>query len=421
MNPSLPYSIQTLGRLSPGIRQEIETVISSTREFNEKCLRALACEIDMRVESDPDYLSQELLVRYCDAGFFSRWIPKVFGGQGLTPFSMLSFSEELGSECLGAAHILGAHLDALSLLSATLNAPVLKKLTREILEGEKSRQPCVLSVAHLQETCLARRVEGGYRLSGSKIFVSNGRIAAYHILVAASGVILAVRAGSEGLRLGRRERKMGQRASTACELIFEDCFVPDERVALAPEQYDSPDEHAAHTKILMDDVLSMSQAGVAAVATGAARSAFEKALSHSKRSKLDGKPLADHPWVQDKLTRMQKNVALLRLAYTDVAFSSAVVGTYRKAYGSSRFLSFLNSNDVMKRLRKARVRKAQTHQNSELSALGSMAKFAATDLAMENVRLALEIMGTAGLRQSEGLEKILRDCQRLQISQSEQL
>jgi alkylation response protein AidB-like acyl-CoA dehydrogenase len=125
---------------------------------------------------------------------------------------------------------------------------------------------------------------------------------------------------------------------------------------------------------------------------------------------------------------MQKNVLLARLLYWEASFASALEGPYREIYGASRFVnylpdtlveglfsSFANGNAFTERLRKKRIEEASSRKMTKISALGSLTKFAASDLAMENCRLALEIMGESGWRHEQGVDKILRDAQLLQI------
>ena len=125
--------------------------------------------------------------------------------------------------------------------------------------------------------CHARKVDGGYRVNGAKLFISNGHFSTWHMTVAfedlkrpsETGVFLAVKTGTEGFQIAGKETKMGQLACPASELFFNDCFVPDAQVALSPEHTRGfAKTHRQIYQRLFDDLCSISRAGICALSAG---------------------------------------------------------------------------------------------------------------------------------------------------------
>lgn len=448
----LPFSVQAMGRLPRGLASEVASAISRAKQFNLDVVRPQALALDRQCEKNPDQLPHDIIRAAHERGFFSVWLPKFFGGQGFTPFSMIPFNEELSSECLGVANLIGAHYVAVSLLSATLHTRIIRKICRQIVS---SKEPVLLSTAitepaagsdledqelikHARVGCIAKKVSGGYQVSGSKIFISNAALATYHIVVAYSDaknpghtpIVFAVKAGTSGLKLGRQERKMGQHVSPATELIFDNCFISDEWIAMAPEQYESLEDYRKHCDLLIDDVLPMSRAGVGALGTGAARSALQIATQHTLHCHTENGLLINQEWVQAQIAEMQKNVKASQLSYWEAVFAQALIGPFRDMQKPFvyRFLDLipqkiltllfagvLSSTGTIKNLRRQRLRQIDSKKASQLSGLGSIAKVMGSDHAQFNCQIAMNLMSDQGLRQSAGVEKILRDSKLLQI------
>jgi alkylation response protein AidB-like acyl-CoA dehydrogenase len=245
-----------------------------------------------------------------------------------------------------------------------------------------------------------------------------------------SAVVVAVKTGAHGFSFGRQEHKMGQRGCPASELIFEDCFVPDDQVCLDPVQ-------SARLGLpirtiqerFLDYVLSSSRAGVAAFGAGAARGAYEKALAFARTTEVDGKLLVGHEWAQMMLAEMLKNVLLARLVYVESNYVNGLSGMFKflqikPVFYAMKYtprpildlLSPLMGLDVTTRwFRWVNFGLQTEDQRRRAAGWGSMAKFSATDAAARNAHLALELMGARGLRHDAGAEKIARDAKLLQI------
>jgi len=326
-----------------------------------------------------------------------------------------------------------------------------------VAEGERSGWPCLISLAVTEPgagtdveevelldkgsvSCHARKVKGGYVVNGTKVFISMGHLSTWTVLYAytdlrhpaESTVGLMVKTGMKGFSLGSHEDKMGQRACPASELVFEDCFVPDELVLFdeghARAFSKKPRRTLAQTYI--DYVVSATRPGVCAFGVGAARGALEKALDYASKTQLNGRPLIDHEWVQSRLAQMYANVALGRLAYQEANHANSLRGLYRLLQFKPLYYYFLLMPDAyFKRVISPTLDKrittnlmgrvsfdwAKQEDIRCCSGWASLAKITGTDLGLANCRAALEIMGAAGLRHDLGAEKLLRDIKLLQI------
>ncbi len=311
------------------------------------------------MHENPDYLPWDLVEKINDWGLYTMWIPKIFRGQGYNMPSMCYFVEEIASVRLAIANLIGVHYLGVRTLTSTWNMRLINHICREIQLGEKNHTPCLVSLAITEPgagtdveetdlldkgniTCHAGKVPGGYQLNGAKIFISNGHLSTWHMVIAYSDlekpadkiVVLAVKTGTPGFAFGRKERKMGQKACPASELIFKDCFVADEFVCLDPEQV--AEQVAASRRSpreiymqMIDYVVSATRAGVGAFATGAARGAFETALEFVSQTVVAGKPLINHEWAQCMLAEMYKNVAMSRLTYVETNYANGLYGSFR--------------------------------------------------------------------------------------------
>jgi alkylation response protein AidB-like acyl-CoA dehydrogenase len=372
-------------------------------------------------------------------------LPKAFGGGGLSFGAMILALEELGAGCLGLSNLIGVHGLAIATVSATGDVTALARLCRLLSEGERRGEPHLLSTAITEPSagtdvedvkllesarlsCEATPVRGGYRLNGRKVFISNGSIAKTHVVImpmdrknpVATTFAFLVDAAAPGFRVGRIERKMGQKACPAAELVFEDCFVP-ESARLSSEPL--PGRR-------IELVLGATRGGVGAWGTAVARGALERALAYARETKLEGRFLIDHQWVQLKLAEMQKNVMIARASYVEAMLSNELFGLSALASAGGLMdlmravpRRLLDTRPVERLLTSRRSRQSfqraiaalETWQVDAASAYGSAAKVSCTDIGMHNCQLALDIFGADGLRHDRGIEKLYRDAKLLQI------
>ena len=254
-------SLRAVSRQPKAMLKETREVVALARKFNDQIVRPYAAELDRKMQEDPDFLPHEFVETANRWGLYTLWMPRIFGGKGYSLPSICHFLEEITSACSAMANLIGVHYLGIATLIATWNTKVIQRVFNDVVQGEKSGTPCLISLALTEPgagtdveetdlmdrgniTCHARKVDGGYRVNGSKVFISNGHLSTWHMLFSyadlekpsSSLVMLAVRTGTEGFSFGRKERKMGQKGCPASELRFDDCFVSEENVCFDPAQ-----------------------------------------------------------------------------------------------------------------------------------------------------------------------------------------
>lgn len=438
-------ALAALGQHRPRMLADYEQVLRDARRFRREHVEPNALRVELEVRKNPEWVSEETIRAASAYGFFGTMIPKAFGGAGLSFGAMIVGLEELGAGCLGLSNLIGVHGLAIATVSATGDLGAMERVCRLLTEGERRGRPSLLSTAITEPTagtdvedvhllrkarlvCEATPVKGGYELNGRKVFISNGSIAHTHVVIMPTDkknpvettFAFLVESTTPGFRVGRVERKLGQKACPAAELVFERCFVPE-----SARLHGKPLPGRA-----IELVLGATRGGVGAWGAAAARGAYERALLHARTHKVGGRWLIDEQWVQMKLANMWKNVALARALYVEAMLSNELFGLSQLVSGGAMAAiqqrlprAVLESAAMKKLLLARRTRDALQSQIAALedwevdtaSAWGSASKVSGTDLGMENCHLALEICGTSGLRHDRGIEKIYRDAKLLQI------
>ncbi len=449
-------SLAATGKQPKGIIKEARELIALARKFNQEITIPGALELDRTMHEDPDHLAWDYVKKANEWGLYTLFLPKLFGGQGYTMSGIGFFLEEIASRCLAIANIIGVHYLGVTKVSSSWNIKIADRILRDVVKGEKTGQPCLLSLAMTEPDagtdsqnvefmdcgnlhCHARQVEGGYVLNGTKIFISMGHMSTWHLVHAYTDlnrasentVMLAVKTGDKGFSFGKKEKKMGQKASVASELIFNDCFVPDENVCIDNAQIARLKRNPRDTNAqIFAYIWGASRMGVGCFGTGAARGGFEIALRFACENQLEGRRLVDYEWCQSMLAEMYKNVALARLAYVEANYANGLYGLmkmlnnkatyYMMKYLPTRLFNGMNKWANSKPLNTWLMRKINLDMQTDaeidrVDGWGSLAKVAGTDAGVTNCRMALELMGQAGVRQNQWAEKMLRDAKLLQI------
>jgi alkylation response protein AidB-like acyl-CoA dehydrogenase len=228
----------------------------------------------------------------------------------------------------------------------------------------------------------ARPVDGGYVLNGTKQFCTNGGIADIQVAFAntdpsqgAAGIAgFVIEKGTPGMRQGRKERKLGVRASHTAQVIFEDCFVPEQN-RLGYDRHGNATGPGAIGAMLM---LEATRPAIAAGALGIARAAYEFALGYALEREQFGKPIAKHEAIAFKLADMATKVDAARLL------------TWRAGWMTANGVPYTRAE-------------------------GSMAKLFAGDVAMEVTIDAVQILGGYGYIKEYPVERFMRDAKIYQI------
>jgi alkylation response protein AidB-like acyl-CoA dehydrogenase len=339
-------------------------------DFAERELRPVAAESDARSEF-PD----GMLETAARAGLTSYAIPEEYGGGGVSALSASLIAEELSWGCAGLAGSIQATMFPVRPL-LTAGTTEQREHYLQLLASEKGTLGAIaFTEAHAGSDLSAIRASAvrdgdDYVLNGEKVYVTNGGIAAITVVFAkVDGGMTAflVEAGDRGVSAGRKEDKLGLRASYTGSIVLEDARIPVHR-RLGDE--------GAGLAIAMD-FFEASRPQVAAAAVGVARAAFEYAAEYARGRVAFGKPLVDKQGVSFKLADMAMEIEAARLL------------VWRAC-------------DAVDRGRDAGL-------------LGSYAKAFAADAAMRATTEAVQILGGAGIMDDHPVEKWFRDAKVLQI------
>jgi acyl-CoA dehydrogenase/citronellyl-CoA dehydrogenase len=250
-------------------------------------------------------------------GFLGIGYPEEVGGSGAPDtLAIAIFSEELARSSGGMA--------VTPLVSAYMAAPHLARhgtpeqqqaYLAPIIAGTKVAAIAVTEPGAGSDVAgistVARRVEGGYRLHGSKIFITNGGIADVLVVAAKTdpgagrrGVTMfLVERDQPGFTVGRALDKMGWHASDTRELVFEDCFVPDNRVL----------GEVGRGFYQIVESFQLERITLSGMGVGLAQAAFEDALAYARERAAFGQPIGKFQAIRHRLAEMATEIETARL------------------------------------------------------------------------------------------------------------
>jgi acyl-CoA dehydrogenase len=193
----------------------------------------------------------------------------------------------------------------------------------------------------------AERVDDGWVLNGQKIFATNGGLADIHVVVATVDPSLGARGQAsfivsredhKGIRQGKKEKKLGIRASHTAEVILEDCFVPASNLVGGQEKLDAKLERARGGGHARESValrtFEITRPLVACQAVGIARAALEFAVEYAKERNTFGQPIIGYQGVGFQLADMALEVDAARLLVHRAAWMAGTGQPFTKAEGS---------------------------------------------------------------------------------------
>lgn len=439
----------SLGQLPGGLLKEIEDANKLAKNIFSKIDRAQIQGIDLKVFKNSKYYAEDILTDFSEQKLYSRWLPKMVGGAGGHPMAFYGLNLEMGSHCLGISNLIGSHYVALGLLTATSSFSVLSKITQDILLAEKRKHHSTVALAvtepgagsDMEEAELlakakvcthAKKVSGGYSVSGQKIFISNSLFAKWYVVSAFedlknpadSLVIFAVRSTAKGISLGRSEDKLGQSASPASVIFFDNVFIADEDVCFSGSQFSNPKDFKKNSEFLLNDLLSLSRAGVGVLATGVQKRILEIMILHANEKNLG------EEWTQGQIAKVLQNFIISKTISWEGNIQCYSRGPYKdlqtkagyfffkympKAFLEITLGSLLKTTSARDALRKKRRESILMSDEKMIFGWGALTKSVCSDKAMESAHLALELIGSDGGEHFWELEKILRDVKLLQI------
>jgi len=356
------------------LTQEQEQLRRTVREFAEKEIAPHVMEWD-----EASHFPSEIIPQLADMGLMGVIFPEEYGGAGLGYIEYVIAIEELSRVDGSVGIIVAAHnsLCTNHIYKAGTEAQR-KKYVTPLAQGAKLgcwslTEPEAGSDAGGTRTT-AVKSSGGYVLNGAKTFTTNGHYADVCVAMAvtdkskASHGISAfvIEKGTPGFKPGKKENKLGLRASDTSEVVFSDCLVPAENL-LGKEG----DGFVNSLQILDGGRIS-----IAALGLGMAQGAYEASAKYAKQRKQFGKAIGEFQAIQFKLADMATQIDAARLL------------TYRAAWMADQ---------------------AAENGGTRYTTQSCMAKLFSSEVAVHVANEAVQIFGGYGFVKDYPAEKYYRD------------
>ena len=357
--------------------EEQQMLKDMVRKISEKEFAPRAAEIDEK-ETFP-WESKKVLD---ENGLLGIQIPEKYVGAEAGMVSLAIVTEEVARVCASTSAIRTTQALATDpLLIAGTDEQKMKWL-KPMAEGS------VLGACAITESgagsdvtgirTTATEKDGGYVINGNKIFITNGGVSDIIVVVVYTdkskkhkGISLfVVTKDTPGFSVGKEEKKLGLRGSDTRELIFEDCFVPEEnRLGMPGDGF----------KVLMK-VFNYTRPGIGAQAVGIAQGAMDAVVNYCKERSQFGKTLSEFQGLQWMMAEMALKIEMARTMIYRVC------------------TTIDNEPD-----------------SKDIPRLASMAKWFASDAAMQITTDAVQIFGGYGYSREYPLERMMRDAKITQI------
>ena len=325
------------------LSEDEELFRQTVREFAEAEVRPHVTEMD-----EQGHFRPELIVKFFELGLMGVEVPERWGGSGASFFLATLAIEELARVDAAAAIYVDVHNTLVNncLLrwgNEEQKARLFPRMTSGLLGAFALSEPGSGSDAFALQTRAVAR-DGYWELTGRKFWITNGAEAGIFIIFANAdpskgykGITgFLVERDFPGFAVGKKENKLGIRASSTCELILEDCRVPSENV-LGPV--------GLGYKISIE-TLNEGRIGIGAQMIGVAQGALDAALAYVKERKQFGKPVAEFQGVQFQLAQMRTEVEAARL----MVYNAARLKDGGKPFTTEAAMAKLFSSQVADRI-----------------------------------------------------------------------
>jgi len=293
------------------LKDEHLQVREMARRFADEVVAPRARELDENEEYPADIVKQ-----MAELGFLGLPFPEKYGGAGLDTLAYAIAVEEIARACGSTAITLAAHVSlgcgpVWGVGSEEQKMKFLVPMARgEALGAFGLTESGAGSDAAGTQT-RAEKVAGGWRVNGSKIYITNGSVAKYVTFTARTNAghgtkgisAFILDTATPGFKVGKREKKMGLRGSDTVEIVFEDCIVPEGNMLGDPSG-----GFAAFMRTLAGGRIS-----IGALALGLAQGAYEHSLRYAQERKQFGQAIANFQAVQFMLADMAVKIEASRL------------------------------------------------------------------------------------------------------------
>ena len=356
------------------LTEEQKAIQKTARDFAREHIIPVAGELDEKGE-----FPMEICRKAWELGLMNVEVEPEYGGLGLGIFENCIVNEELAYGCAGVATtVTGNTLASTPIMLAGTDAQKREYLGRLIddclFASYATSEPDAGSdVAGLKTRY--KKVGDKYILNGTKQWITNGGYANWYVIFATSDPSMRhkgisafiVDRDTPGLSVGKKENKLGQRASNTCQIHLEDCEVPAANLLGAEGE---------GFKIAMR-TFDRTRPDIAAFACGIMRRAIDECVRYANERKTFGVPIAEHQAVQFMIADMA------------IASEAGHLLTYKAA--------------------------SQLDGGAEATITSSYAKAYCADNAMRVAVDAIQVFGGNGYTKEYPVEKLMRDAKLLQI------
>ena len=355
--------------------EEQHALIETARRFARERVIPVAAECDRESKFPKSVFEAAHAI-----GLVNPTLPAEYGGSGLSDVDSSLVTEELAYGCSGVQTSLTANTLGLTPIKLAGTEAQKKKyfgwlVSEPVMVAYATSEPSMGSdVAAMQ--CRAKKdSQGGWVLNGTKQWITNGTLASFYVVFATEDPALKhkgigafiVERSQSGVKPGRHEDKLGQRASDTAQLVLEDVHVPAAQVLALP---------GYGFKLAME-TFNQTRPDIGAIAVGIMRRCLDECLAYARERKAFGVPIAQHQLVQAMLADMKIRIEATSLLVRKGAWS-------------------LDRG----------VRDPMT---------SSCAKAFGADAAMQTAIDAVQVFGGYGYVKDYPVEKLMRDAKILQI------
>jgi alkylation response protein AidB-like acyl-CoA dehydrogenase len=350
------------------------------RELKNQLEKFRLAKIEPHMEHDDETeeFRMDIFNELGSLGFCGMTLPENYGGLGLSYEDFSIALCEIAKSSVAYAVTISVSAMVQAILNEFGNENQKKTYLPNLTSGQEIGAFCLSEsgsgsdAASMQTT--AKKVDGGYVLNGSKIWITSGGIAKTYIVMARTGEAGAkgvsafiVRDGTLGFSFGKKEKKMGWRVSPTRELLFQNCFIPTENLLL---------NEGDGFKIAMA-ALEKGRFTIGSIAVGCSERALDEAVKYSLSRQQFNQPIFDFQGLQFMMADMATEIECSRLLVQQAA---------------------------------------RDYDNKTPNAkLACMAKLKATDTAMYVTTEAVQILGGVGYTKEYPVERFMRDAKVLQI------
>lgn len=357
------------------LTEEQQMIKETARRLAEEMIVPKRAELDEKEEFPWDILKE-----MAKLDLFGIFIPEAYGGLGFGCFENALAIEQIAWGCAGVATTYAANGLAAYPILLFGSEEQKKKYLSEIAKGKKlaafalSESQAGSDAGAIQTT--AAKDGNNYVINGIKQWITGGGEADIYVVIAITDKKKGTRGVSAfivekedpGILFGKKERKMGIRASVTREIIFEDCRIPKERII----------GREGLGFIVAMRTLDYSRPGVGALGVGLAQAALDEAVKYAKQRHQFGQPIISFQAVGHMLADMASQIEAAR----------ALV------YAVCQYID---------------------KKPKDFSKYSAMSKLIASDMAMKITTDAVQILGGCGYTKDYPVEKMMRDAKILQI------